>query len=220
MIQAVIFDFDGLLVDSEPLHFATEKNLVERYGGVFNSDLFSSTLGKSTKDVLAYYQQKCKLDVDLNTLIKEHDKIFLELVDYKLKLMPGTLELIKLLKKERIKFIIASSGTSTYLNKALKKIHLLKDFHKFVSIEMVRHGKPAPDLFLEASRILKVYPTNCLVLEDASNGIEAAIQAKMNCILINKESTIDIKFSSIIRLKNLKEINTEILRSLSICQLY
>lgn len=213
MIRAVIFDFDGLMVDSEPLHFATEKALVEKYGGEFNSDLFTSTLGKSTKDVLAYYQHKCKLDVNLNNLIKEHDRIFLELVDYKLKLMPGTLELIKLLKKEQIKFIIASSGTSAYLNKALKKFHLLEDFHEFVSIEMVKHGKPAPDLFLHASSLLKVDPVNCLVLEDAINGIKAAIRAGMRCIFVNKNPPTDKRFTSIIWIKDLKKINAKILKS-------
>lgn len=216
MINALIFDFDGLMVDSEPLHFATEKSLIEKYGGKFTIKIFERTLGKSVADTLNFYKEIFNLQPSLRFLVKEHDRIFIDLVDKELTIMEGVYDLLSLLKKYRVKYSIASSGKLNYIKKALKKFNLLDEFkNKITSIEMVKRGKPAPDLFLHAAQQLKENPKNCLVLEDAENGIKAALNANMHAIYVNKKPISDNKLGHIKQIKKLSRIDTKLLNTFS-----
>jgi len=216
MINALIFDFDGLIVDSEPLHFATEKFLIEKYGGKFTKEIFEKTLGKSVTDTLGFYKESFNLRPPLRFLVKEHDQIFIDLVDKELTIMNGVYDLLTLLKKHQIKHSIASSGKLNYIKKALKKFNLLDDFkNKITSIEMVKRGKPAPDLFLHAAQQLKENPKNCLVLEDAESGIRAALNANMYSIYVNKKPISDNNLAHIKQIKSLSRINIELLNTFS-----
>lgn len=216
MIKALIFDFDGLMVNSEPLHSATEKSLIEKYGGKFTKEIFEKTLGKSVADTLSFYKEIFNLRPSLRSLVNEHDRIFIALVDKELTIMDGVYSLLSLLKKHHIKYCIASSGKLNYIKKALKKFNLLDDFkNKITSIEMVKRGKPAPDLFLHAAQQLKENPKNCLVMEDAESGIKAGLNANMYCIYVNKKPISDNNLAHVKQINSLRKVNIKLLNTFS-----
>lgn len=215
MIKAILFDFDGVLVDSEPLHFEAEKTLVEKNGGIFTREIFMSTLGRSLQDAILYYKEHFTLAPSIDDLMILHDRVFFELVDTALEMMPGARELIEFLHDHGYMYAIASSGTTAYIRKALQKFKLDSLFEDTItSIEMVTHGKPEPDIFVHAASQLNMPHDNCLVIEDALSGIQAASKAYMKSLFLNTDATIDIGPYSSKRIGSLSEVTLELLQSL------
>lgn len=215
MINTILFDFDGVLADSEPLHFQAEKKLVEKHGGKFTQKAFNSTLGRSMRDAIGYYKEIFHLKPGIDELIRQHDRIFMELVDSSLVMIPGAAELIEQVNKNGFQFAIASSGTKEYIQKALKKFMLDSKFgNRITSIDMVVHGKPEPDLFLHAAKQLDVPNINCLVIEDSMSGIKAAHSANMKSLFLSTDVTVDPSAYDSIRINSLTDVTIKLLRSL------
>ena len=213
MIKALIFDFDGVLVDSEPLHFATEKYLVEKYGAKFNRKAYENTLGRSIVDCITYYRSIFDIRLSTKTLLKEHDQIFLDMVDKKLRLISGVKRLIRMLKKNNYLYAIASSANMAFIAKALKKFNLYGEFRRRITgIEKVQKGKPAPDLFLCCAKQIGMAPESCLVLEDALNGVEAAVNAQMHCLYLGKQKLPEKFLMKVKHISNLSEIDPFLLK--------
>ncbi len=215
MIQAILFDFDGVLVDSEPLHFAAEQAAIEHYGGTLTKELYEETLGKSVRDSFEWYRVTNNMLIEIEKLLEAHDTFFFNLIDSHLHLIDGAIEVIKLVQNNGFKFAIASSGNRGYITRALNKFKLLNVFqNNITSIEDVRKGKPEPDLFLHAANKLKVEPKYCLVIEDAINGIRAAKAAGMQSLFLNTQHKIHQKETKTRRIKSLRDINFKLLHSL------
>ena len=212
MIRAIIFDFDGVIVDSERLHFMTEKNLLRKCGAHLNEQTFKQTLGHSVRDTLSLYKDVYNISLSLKELLQQHDKLFLQLVDKYLQLSDGFIELSDILRKHKYPFAIASSGTLEYITHALNKFNLVHLFiNKITTIDMVKRGKPAPDLFLHAARELEINPLFCLVIEDAVSGIKAAKAAGMHSLFLNTEKIIKEQDYNTRKISSLKNITLELL---------
>lgn len=212
MIKAVIFDFDGVIVDSERLHFMTEKNLLRKYGAHLSEQTFEQTLGRSVRDTLSLYKGIYNISSSLEELLQQHDKLFLQLVDQYLQINDGFIELLDLLQKHKYPFAIASSGTLEYITHALNKFNLIHLFiNKITTIDMVKRGKPAPDLFLDAARELEINPSFCLVIEDSVSGIKAAKSAGMQSLFLNTEKVIKEQDYNTRQINSLKNITLELL---------
>ncbi len=212
MIKALLFDFDGVIADSEPLHYEAERKLIERHGKKFNEVAFSQTLGRSIKDAIEIYKSFFEIDAPTNKLLREHDDIFIKLVEKKLKPVPGALDLIRRIAISDYQFSIASSGTLSYIKIALKKFGITDLFgDRITSIEMVKKGKPEPDLFLHAAKRLHVAPRYCLVIEDSTSGIKAAHKAGMYSLFLSKTSKFDENAYNSKRVQSLNEINKKLL---------
>lgn len=215
MIKAILFDFDGVLVDSEPLHFAAEKAAIEKYGGILTKKAYEETLGRSVQDSFEWYRLTNNIRITTEELLETHDKFFLNLIDSHLFLMDGAIEVITLAQNNGFKFAIASSGNREYITRALNKFNLLSLFqNNITSIENVKKGKPEPDLFLYAANKLKVEPKHCLVIEDAINGIIAAKYAGMQSFFLNTRHKMNQKAFKTRRIKSLRDINCKLLGSL------
>lgn len=214
MIKAIIFDFDGVLVDSEPIHYETEKALVEKYNKEFSPEAFSKTLGKSIHDALMLYKSIFQINIPIERFLQEHDAMFLEEVDKKLTLMDGASELIEMVKKNHYKYAIASSGSILYIERALRKFGLYEMFQGKVStIDMVTKGKPAPDLFLHAAKTIEVEPVYCLIIEDSKSGIAAGKSAGMQSIWLSNQY-VEGQESDAKRVRSLRDITYELVRSM------
>lgn len=192
MIKTVIFDNDDLLVDSHPLVAQTLNELLKKYGHSFDElpqEVKSSFIGKKIVEVVKFLIEYLHIDVEFEKLNNERAEIFFKLVEEKLEVMPGTMELIQLLKKNNYRIALASSGTKRYINMVLAKFNLQNTFEVVVTGDDVTLGKPNPQIFLIATQRLKEKPEDCLVLEDAENGVEAALAAGCKCIAVRNAHT-------------------------------
>ncbi|MBA4603813.1 HAD family hydrolase [Thermoactinomyces mirandus] len=184
-IKAVIFDLDGTLVDSEPNYFEAEKKLFAEYGiNNFDFEMKKKYVGKSTKDTLTDYKKNYSIEESVETLTKKMNKYYLDIAKNNTVIFPEMRKFLELLKANNYRMALASGSSSEIIDEILFITGLKDFFDVTLSSESVRKGKPAPDVFLEAAKLLGIPPENCLVLEDSNYGVEAAKNASMYCIAI------------------------------------
>lgn len=182
-IAAVIFDMDGVLVDSEPLLFEAERILLAELGAELTEETKKPFIGLGGHEVLQVLLDHFGLEADVAALGRHKREIYLELA----RTVPGfapTAELARALHADRIPLAIASGSTPEGIAICLAAIGLTEQFPIQVSVSSVARGKPAPDVFLAAAGQLGVDPAHCLVIEDAIHGVQAAHAAGMRVIAI------------------------------------
>lgn len=187
MIRAILFDLDDLMVNSAPLHIEASRRVFAPLGvdiAEIPSHIVATYFGRRVSEIVRLITEYFGLDrsVDIEGLIREREEVFLDLVREGVEPMPGLFELISVLRPLDIKRAVASSGTKVYIKVVLDKLGFSDFFPVVVSGDMVKNGKPGPDIFLKAAELLGVSPSECLVLEDSTMGIEAAKRAGMFCI--------------------------------------
>ena len=184
-IAAVIFDMDGLLINSEPLWQEAEILIFEKVGINLTSELCQRTQGLRIDEVVEYWYQRYPWD-NL-TKLKVEELIVgkvIELIDFKGDALPGVEQAIAFVQSKNVKIALASSSSSIIIQAALKKLGLTKTFSEVYSAESEELGKPHPGVYLTTAKKLELAPQSCLALEDSLNGVLAAKAAKMQCIAI------------------------------------
>lgn len=189
-ITAVVFDFDGLLADSEPLQIQAWQEFLARYGHRLEQSLLDDMFGLRVRDSSRLVQDRLGLPLSPGEVMAGRDAIFLDLVATKLPLMPGARELVDYLRAETsLRLALATSGHDRYINAALPVTGLEEAFEVIVTGDDVERGKPDPEIYLAAARKLDVSPGQCLALEDAPHGVRSAKAAGMTCIAVPNEMT-------------------------------
>lgn len=182
MIKAVIFDLDGVIVESENAHIEAEKQTFLKYGVKISADELHEYTGTTAKVMFTELIRKYKLDVMFEEIFHEKEDIFFELLEKNAEPTRGIITLLRKLKSERIKLAIGSSSTKKQIKYVLKKLGITRLFDSAVGAEDIAHSKPDPEIFLKAAAELNVNPSECLVIEDSKLGVEAAKRAHMKCI--------------------------------------
>lgn len=183
--EAVIFDMDGVLVDSEPVHFATTNAVLARRGASIGRDFYDLRLGLPEVEFFADVVRHLGLAEPPRALAEERVRESLAaLAEADLLPMDGALECLLLLRADGRRLALASSATRAQVSLVVDKLGLRRALSALVSVEDVARGKPAPDLFLEAARRLGVDPGACLVVEDAVAGVQAARSAGMSAVAL------------------------------------
>jgi HAD superfamily hydrolase (TIGR01509 family) len=183
-IHAVVFDLDGLLIDSEPLQAWAWHEYVGRFGAVMTPNVLNRMLGLRAVDAVRIPIEMLDLPVDEETALHERDEIFLAAVPGAIRAHNGARELIDALGARNIPLALATSGHRRYVDLALASAELTGLFDQEVTAELVTRGKPHPDVYLRAAELLHTPPAACLALEDAPNGVTAAKAAGMHCFAI------------------------------------
>lgn len=185
MIRAIIFDMDGLLVDSEPLWEEAEIKVFTKVGVPLTPELTKQTMGLRIDEVVQHWYASYPWE---NPPQKEVEA---EVVDNVIRLVKekavarkGVAEIIGLFAKEKIPMAIASSSQTQIINAVLDKLSIAGDMKAIYSAENEPYGKPHPGVYITASQKLDVLPENCLAFEDSPNGVLSAKAAKMKCIAI------------------------------------
>ncbi len=184
MILAVLFDLDGLMVDSEPHALAMWEMVMARRGVRLDQAAIDAMLGQRLDETARMLVGRFGLSDDPPALGAEKTDLQIERLDGHVPAMPGLFELIDALDARSVKRAVASSGLRRYVQAVLDLIGLARRFEVVVTGDDVANGKPAPDVFLRAAGRLGVPPAACLALEDAPNGIAAAKAAGMTCIAV------------------------------------
>ena len=190
MIKAVIFDMDGLMVDSEPVHFkAYEQVLGELGKTVPESDYAERYVGISDGDAAQDIVKRYHLPISAKELLTRKAAAFAKLLPGNVVPKEGLFDLLKDLRAHGYKTAVASGAMLPDIEKIIASLGLQDSFDALCSAEQVAHGKPAPDVFLLAAQKLGVQPAESLVLEDAPVGAQAAHAAGMKCYAIPSRET-------------------------------
>ena len=182
MIKAVIFDMDGVIVNSEPAHVEAEKQVLLKYGVKITAEELRDYTGTTAEFEFNDLIRKYKLNTTAETLFNEKEKILFKLLEEKTEPTKGVIDLIKNLKRQGLKLGIATSGHRKLAHYYLNKLGLESFFDTVVCAEDITRSKPDPEIFLRAAQRLGMKPFECIVIEDARLGVEAARKAGMKSI--------------------------------------
>ena len=189
---SVLFDMDGVLVDSETVINEAAIIGLKEYGINARPEDFIPFVGAGEDRYIGGVAEK--YGVKYKSEMKERVyQIYLDIVDEKIKVFDGVIGLLDMLKSNKNKMALVSSADLVKINANLKAAGIAKDyFDAIISGEDVQHKKPSPDIYLHASKKLGTKPENCIVIEDAINGIQAAKAAGMKCIAVTTSFSRDI----------------------------
>jgi HAD superfamily hydrolase (TIGR01509 family) len=179
-----IFDLDGTLVDTMPLHYAAWQAAMRKAGlkGKLDEDLFYELGGMPTRKVASLLGRRHGLDIDPVAVHRDKELAFVESAG-KLELIEPVVEFARNAAKTH-PVAIASGGTRDVVANTLRITGLAPLFPIVVTVDDVEHGKPAPDMFLLAAKLMGVEPVRCLVFEDGQPGIQGALAAGMKYVFI------------------------------------
>jgi len=179
---AYLFDCDGTVVDSMPLHYKAWKKALAEYGCPYPEDLFYAWGGKPVRKIITDLNAMYRLQIPVEQVAARKESYYLEQLP-QLQPIPSVLEHIHA-QYGRIPFAVVSGSRRDSVIGSLTALGLLDKFQTLVCAEDYKHGKPAPDCFLLAAERLKVPPGRCLVFEDTELGIEAATAAGMASVRV------------------------------------
>jgi beta-phosphoglucomutase family hydrolase len=182
---SVIFDLDGTLVDSEPNYYEAGRRLLAEHGVAdFSWGHHARFIGIGTRETLETLRGEYGIEAPVEELLAAKNRTYLELARTSTDVFPEMRKFVERLHTQRVPMAVASGSSRAAIEAVLAGTGLDAYILTVVSAEEVEHGKPEPDVFLEAARRLGAVPADCVVLEDAAPGAAAAHAAGMRCIAV------------------------------------
>jgi len=195
-IQAVAFDLDGLMFNTEEVFHLTGTEVLKRRGKVPHPELFMSMMGRRADEAFQVMIELMELTDSIEDLKQESGTVFDSLLDDILAPMPGLLDLLDAIEQRGIPKAVATSSDRKFLTNVLGRFELLDRFDEILTAEDVSQGKPHPEIYLTVAARLGVDPAQMLVLEDSENGTKAAAAAGAHIISVPHQASSHHDFSS------------------------
>lgn len=185
MIQGVLFDMDGVIFDTERVHENVNDQVSREMGYIFPKEMLQKTYG-ANKDylnelLLEYMGPEFNREI---FYAESHKRVIKTLNDMGMPLKPGIVELLKYLKKNKLKIAVASSSTVEVIQHYLSMSNLIGYFEVIIGGNMVSYSKPNPEIFIKAAESLNLRPEYCIAIEDSFNGIKSASAAGCHTLMV------------------------------------
>jgi len=216
MPEAVVFDLDGVLLDSEQLWNESKEELVRESGGRWREDAPTAMMGMSSREWSRYMRDELGVNMDAEEINRDVVRRMEERYRRHLPLLPGAVKAVRSLRR-RWPLALASSANREIIDFALEVAGLAGEFGATVSSEEVQSGKPAPDVYLEAAHRLGVQADRCVAIEDSSNGMRSAAAAGMAVLAVPNEHyppSADALALAAARVNTLLEVTPELVERL------
>jgi HAD superfamily hydrolase (TIGR01509 family) len=192
-VKAIIFDMDGVLVNTEPHHVIIEKKLFARLNLNISDKEHSTYMGRATEIMWIDFVRTKGIPESVEELVEKHNqeiiKYFSELRE--IEVLPGIPDILEKLSSEKVPLAVASSSDAATIDIIMSRTGLRKYFLQVVHRGLVSKSKPAPDIFLYTAALLKSKPEECMVIEDSTHGIRAAKAANMLCIAYKGKANVN-----------------------------
>ncbi|MEZ4855851.1 MAG: HAD family phosphatase [Gelidibacter sp.] len=216
MIKAVIFDMDGVIVDTEPLHHKAYHKMFDDVNIKVPNTLYKTFTGQSTYAICEFLCKKYNLRLAPQTLVdikRDHFKFLFE-HDTELQLIEGVLDLITNYHNNGLTLVLASSASMSNINQIFERFNLNSYFKAKLSGADLKASKPHPEIFINAAKASGFDKHKCIVIEDSTNGIEAAKAAGIYCIGFKSQNSINQDYSKANKvIKRFEEIHYAKLQS-------
>ena len=211
MTKAIIFDMDGVISDSQPIHAGLEEVLLREHGiEISAAELTRNYAGIPDRECAKIIFAKYGKEIDLDKFVENKWTKILDYARGRIRPIDGAVELINKLKESNFKLAVASSSIPEFIYLVLSELKVKDKFDALTSGSEVKLGKPNPDIFLLAAQKLGVPPQECLVIEDAEHGVTAAKRAGMKCVwLTNRETLSDNEYRADIVVRSLRELQQD-----------
>ena len=213
---AVVFDLDGVLIESERVWDTARQEVVRDRGGTWHDSATTDMMGMSSKEWSSYMHDRLGVPMTSAEISDDVVRRVASTYEHGLPLLPHALETVRELAA-RWPLGLASSSNRPIIDLVLERSGVRACFAAVVSSEEVEHGKPAPDVYIAAARQLDVEPDNCVAVEDSTNGIKAAVAAGMRTIAVpNRELPPDddvLKTAAVV-VSSLAEVTVDLVASL------
>lgn len=184
----VVFDLDGLLIDTEPTFEEAARRLLSRRGKELDLQVMREMMGTPAREALPWFAERHQLTDALDVLAVEYRAdFFAALGEQPVRLLPGALELLDLLKRNAVPHGMATSSTLAYVERVLTPHRILPRFAFILTADDVQKGKPHPEIYEKAAARFGCRPDEMLVLEDSVNGLRSAKAAGARCVVVPHE---------------------------------
>lgn len=196
MIKGAVFDMDGLMFDTEKLVYQAWQRVMDSNGYDYDFEIYKKTVGRRTAETRKFYEELYGGEFDYQRLRSEANVFFRDDIETNgVPLKKGLVNILEYLKNHNMKIALATSTSSTTAMGLLEKANVKQYFDSFVCGNMVKNGKPHPEVFLTAAKELCLKPESCIALEDSINGIKSAYNAGMKPLMVPDllEPTEEIK---------------------------
>lgn len=181
---SVMFDMDGVLVDSNAAHFKAFQKMGEILGKPFTREHLEQTIGMHNSSIFPFWLGPGLSPERVVELADQKERLYREFAVGKLREIPGATRLVRELHELGVPLAVGSSGPRANVELAVRTLGLAQYFRVLVTGDDVLRGKPAPDIFLKAAAGLGVEPSSCVVIEDAPQGIQAGLAAGMRVVAV------------------------------------
>ena len=196
MPRAIIFDMDGVLLDSEPLHYEAVRQALAEQGIDFPLDDYHRYLGTTLPSTWDDLCQRYPVTMTLQQFEARYNADVLAHYQAGAPLISGARELIEQLREAGVPIAVASSSHRMWVNAALEGANLAQYFDQTTAGDEVSMGKPSPEIYLKAAQKLGIDPSECIAVEDAPAGVESARAAGMRVVLVRSELTLELDLLS------------------------
>jgi HAD superfamily hydrolase (TIGR01509 family) len=215
MIKAVIFDMDGVMIDSEPLWEKTERILLARRNIDYSPEYRDLIVGLNQRDSGKLLRDTFSLGESVDEIISERIDILTSIYEEELELVPALTPLLEALRPRGYLLAVASSSPLRVISFVLDMFSLRPYFDAVVSGECTENGKPHPDIYLHTAERLSVRPQECVAIEDSINGVRSATGAGMYCIAIpDKRLSREAFEKAHLILESMDELNPRLIDSI------
>ncbi|MGB9474805.1 MAG: HAD family phosphatase [Candidatus Udaeobacter sp.] len=191
MVSAIIFDLDGVLADSETWWNEIDAKLLAGYGVAYRGEYHQNVVGVNYRLAVEFYKKAFGLSAPTEEMMRRRGEIATEFFADRVGLFANVKEVLKELRRMKLHLAVATSSVGASARPFLDRHQLTGFFEVIVTGEEVEHGKPAPDIYLDAAKKLRIPPEKCLVVEDALPGVAAARAAKMRVAAIPDRRFVD-----------------------------